>query len=293
MVKIFLSFLVLYSFSFADEVNDSIILDNSITVNEKVNIDPLNMKIQTFIDKNIYIQNKAYIDILFSPKSDYYHGEMVNTVKVIQTLKENGLLSLFFKKPTNLKINFKTSGSPIFFVKLMSNTLRNIGYFRYVTKESNLNNREFTWSINLVSEYATDPQVLQNELLKSGCTIVDIEKNSATDWTYIIDMRDGHLNVDTLVDGNEVKLKRSVYAHWLDVSNITRLEIQSSRRNNWYPKISYYNSSLNLLKVISKDTKMRKIALNIPRCATYIKISDIYTLKNLKDSLILTPTGSK
>jgi len=293
MVKIFFSFLVLFSFSFAEEINNLNLLDDSSPVKEIVKVDLLNMKIKSFINKDLYTQNKAYIDIIFSPKSEYYRGEMVNTVKVIRTLKENGLLNLYFNKPTNLKLNFKTSGSPIFFVKLMGNTLRNIGYYRYVTKESNLNNREFTWSINLISEYATDPQILQNELLKSGCDIVDVEKNSNNDWTYVIDMRNGHLNVDSLQDGIETQLKRSVYAHWLDVSNITRLEILSSRRNNWYPKISYYNSSLNLLKVISRDKKVRKIALNIPRCATYVKISDIYTLKNLKDSLILNPSGSK
>lgn len=286
MVKIFLAFLLLFSSGFAEDLEIG-------KVEEVVEKDLLNMKIQSFIDEKSYKQNKAFIDIVFSPKSDYISGERVDSVKVVNTLKENGLLNLFFKKPTNIKLNFKTSGSPLFFVKIMGNTLRNIGYYRYVTTESNLNNREFTWSISLSSEYATDPLILQNELKKSGCDIVDIQKKSATDWTYVIDMRNGHLNVELLEDGEEVKLKRSLYAHWLDVSKIKRLEIQSSRRNNWYPKISYYDSSLHLLKVISKDTKRVKITLNIPRCANYIKISDIYTLKNVKDSLILKPKGSK
>ncbi len=284
MVKFFLTFLLIVSFSLANEVTD---------VDEIIEEDLLNLKIASFIDKDLYKQNRAYIDIIFSPKSEYFNGDRVDSVKVIHTLKENGLLNLFFKKPTEIRLNFKTSGSPLFFVKIMGNTLRNIGYYRYVTVESNLNNTEFTWSIGLSSEYATDPLILQNELRKSGCNIIDIEKASAINWTYIVDMRDAHLNVETLKVESIIKLKRSLYAHWLDVSEITRLEITSSRRNNWYPKISYYDSSLHLLKVISKDTKRTKIILTMPRCANYIKISDIYTLKNVKDALVLNPSGSK
>ena len=284
MVKSLLTFLLIVSLSFSNEL---------AKVEEIVKEDLLTLKISSFIDKATYKQNRAYIDIIFSPKSDYFSGERVDSVKIIHTLKENGLLNLFFKKPTELKLNFKTSGSPLFFIKIMGNSLRNIGYYRYVTKESNLNNSEFTWTIVLTSEYATDPTILQTELRKNGCNIVDIEKKSATEWTYTVDMRAGHLNVEVLKSGSEVKLKRSLYAHWLDVSEITRLEIYSSHRNNWYPKISYYDSSLHLLKVISKDTKRTKIILNMPRCASYIKISDIYTLKNVKDALILKPTGSK
>lgn len=293
MVKIFFSLLFLLSFSSIYAVDETAQTSDIIEVQEIKEIDLLDLKIQTFIDKDKYTQNKAYIDIIFSPKTDYYRRGKIDSVKVIDTLKENGLLNLFFKKPTSLKLNFKTSGSPLFFVKIMGNTLRNIGYYRYVTEESNLNNSEFTWSITLISEYATDPLVLQNELRKSGCYVADVKKNSDTDWTYIIDMRDGHLNVDVLNIGEELELKRSLYAEWLDVSTISRLEIWSSRRNSWYPKISYYDTSLHLLKVISEDRKRTKVTLNIPKNTKYIKISDIYTLKNVKDSLVLKPISSR
>jgi hypothetical protein len=98
MVKFFLVVLV-FSFSlFANglEVKD----DNEL----------LSKKIKTFIDDGYYKENRAYIDILFSPKEDYYQNGRVDPVRVAQTLKENGLLNLFFKKPKELVLNFKTSG---------------------------------------------------------------------------------------------------------------------------------------------------------------------------------------
>ncbi|MEA1892500.1 MAG: hypothetical protein U9N33_07290 [Campylobacterota bacterium] len=278
MVKLFSVFLLLLSLSFADSIE----MDN-----------PLTQKIQTLIDADIYEQNSAYIDIIFSPASDYYIGERVDAVKVIQTLKENGLLNLFFKKPSELILQFKTSGSPLFFVKIMGDTLRNIGYYRYVTQESNLNSSEFTWKITLTSEYATDPLILQQELEKSGCNIVNIDRNSPTNWTYMIDMRDAELNVETLESGVKLKLKRSLYAKWINVSQIKKLLISSSRRNSWYPYIAYYDSSLHLLKVMKIDSQKRNIVFELQDNTHYIKISDIYTLKNIRDDLILNPMGSR
>ncbi len=278
MVKLFFAILLSFSVSLADEIEDSELLIQ---------------KIQTFLDVKVYQQNSAYINIIFSPVTDYYIGERVDDVKVIQTLKDNGLLNLFFKKPSELTLHFKTSGSPLFFVKIMGDTLRNIGYYRYVTQESNLNSSEFTWTITLTSEYATDPLILQQELAKSGCNIVEIHRDLPTEWTYIVDMRDGKLNVESIENDSEVKLKRSLYAKWINVSQIKKLLITSSRRNSWYPYIAYYDSSLHLLKVQKRDSKRSNLIIRLDDNTHYIKISDIYTLKNIRDDLVLTPMGSR
>lgn len=280
MVKIVLSFLLLFSFSFSDELLES--EDNNLT-----------QKIKSFLDSDVYEKNKSFINIIFEPEIDYYKNRRVDVVKVVETLKENGLLNLFYKSPKEIQLNFITSGSPLFFVKLMGDTLRNIGYYRYVTTASTLSSSEFTWSINLTSEYATDPLILQKELNKSGSNIINIDRKSKTEWTYVVDMGSSFLNLIELEDAKEIKLKRSLYAHWLNVSKIKKLKIVSSRRNNWYPYIAYYDASLHLLKVIKEDERYNKINLEIPKEAKYIKISDLYSLKNVKDELTLHPSGSR
>lgn len=285
MVKAFLAFILFFSFSHA---SSSELLEE---VSSKE--DPLIEKIQGFLDEKTFNENRAFINIIFDPKSAFYENEQLNTLKIVQTLKENGLLRLFFDSPREFQLNFKTSGSPLFFVKIMSDTLRNIGYFRYVTIASHLDSSEFYWSINLKSEYATDPLILQNELTKSGCNIVDIERNSAQEWTYSVDMARGYLNIPKVDAMEEISLRRSMYAHWLDVSGIQELTIKSSRRNQWYPYIAYYNASLHLLKIIKENEIHRTISLEIPKNAKYMKISDVYTLKNVKDELLLLPQGSK
>ncbi|MCK4875508.1 MAG: hypothetical protein KAS26_06645 [Sulfurimonas sp.] len=282
MVKKLLVCLLLFSFSYGDETEK---------IDKK---DLLTQKIKSLVDTEVFVRDKAYIDIIFSQKEDYFtNNGRVDSVKVIQTLKENGILNLFFKKPCEVNISFKTEGTPLFFVKIMSDTLRNIGYYRYVTEESNLKNLEFTWKINLTSEYAADPLILSKELNKSGCKIVDVIRESATNWTYIIDMKNARLNTKVLEEDVELKLKRSLYSYWLDVSKIKKLKISSSYRNNWYPYIAYYDKSLNLLRVIKRDAKRRRITLDMKENTHYVKISDIYTLKNIKDALILIPIGTR
>jgi len=283
MVKIFSIFLLLYSFTFANELEQNTLVEDTFLIK----------KIKTFVSESSYEKNKDFIKLIFSPESNYYRQNRVNVVKVVQTLKENGLLNLFFNKPQELKLSFKTSGSPLFFVKIMGDTLRNIGYYRYVTLESNLDASQFTWTIVLNAEYATDPLILQQELNKSGCSIIDINRNASNNWDYSIDMSDGYLNIVSLESPDEYELKRSLYAHWLNVENIEKLTIKSSIRDRWYPQITYYTKQLHLLKVIKKDKKTKILDLTIPKCAKYIKISDMYTLKNVRDNLMLQPTGSR
>ncbi len=285
MVKFLLSLLLLSSFAFAQ--------DEAALGEVSVQEDPLTTKIKSFLNEKTYEDNKGFINVIFDPKSAFYENDRVDAVKVVQTLKENGLLKLFFKKPQEFRLNFKTSGSPIFFVKIMSDTLRSIGYYRYVTTASTLDSSEFTWSINLTSEYATDPLVLQKQLQKSACDIIDIERNNSKEWSYVIDISNAKLNVKTLENSKKVTLKRSLYAHWLNVSKIRRLKIQSTRRNRWYPYIAYYDSSLHLVKIIKREKIYKEILLNIPKNATYIKISDLYTLKNVRDALVLLPQGAR
>ena len=296
MVKLFL-ILILFSFSNANEIsynfNDETEYENTLEDTIVLHEDQIIQKVKSFIDQEVYDKNKKFIDIIFSPRENFYKNNQVDIVSIITTLKENGLLKLVFQKPQALSLHFKTSGSPLFFVKLMSDALRNIGYYRYVTDSSNFSNAEFIWSISLKSEYATDPLVLQKELQKSGCEIIDIERISSKEWSYDIEMADGFLNVTHLYDHQKTILKRSMYAHWLNVSNIEVITIATSRRNSWYPYIAYYDTSLNLLKVLKRDRRSKRITVHVPKGAKYIKISDIYTLKNVTEDLILYPRSKR
>ena len=274
--------------------SSSLVAKDLSDTNETLSItknDPITAKIKSFLSEKSYNDNKAFINVIFDPKSAYYIGDRVNVVKIIQTLKGNGLLKLFFKRPQSFNLTFETNGSPIFFVRIMDDVLSGIGYFRYVTTAAHLDTSEFSWTINITSEYMTDPIILQKALQKNGCNIIDITKNSAKKWTYIIDMNGGRLNVPTFEDGKEMQLRQILYPRWFNVSKIRSLKVRSSRRNHWYPYISYYDASLHLLKLLKLDKIYKSLSLIIPKSAKYMKITDLYTLKNLRDGLTFSPIG--
>jgi len=250
-------------------------------------------KIESLIGQEMYERNRSFIEIVFSPEEEYYRNQKVDVVKVVEHLKENGLINLFFDKPHTLELTFSTNGKPIFFVKLMSDTLRDMGYYRYITKESKLENSGFSWSISLKSEYATDPTLLRKELLKRGCDIVNIERISDDKWHYEIDISFAHMKLDVLKSGDEITYKRLNFEKWLDISEVKKLTLWSLKGNNWYPYIAFYDNSLRLLKVYKRDKKTWQIVLSLPRDAAYVKIADLYSLKNIKDGLRIKTQGVK
>lgn len=250
-------------------------------------------KIKALIGENAYARHIKFIEIIFADKDEFYTNKRVDVAKVILVLKDNGLLDLFFKKPKEMHLTFQSSGYPLFFVKIMSDTLQSMGYYRFITDWSKQDESGFFWTIRLTGEYAIDPVLLKNALQKRGCDIVDINRNSQTDWSYHIDMKKAYLMLDELLPGTQRVLKKSLYEHWLDARSAKSLTIWSLKGNNWYPYISIYDRELHLLKVYKRDRKTYKIKLELPEDTAYLKIADLYSLKNIKEGLRVEANGVK
>jgi hypothetical protein len=255
--------------------------------------DLLQEKIKALIGQNSYARHIKFIKIIFSNEENYYINDRVDVAKVIQTLKDNGLLDLFFKKPQEMHLTFQSSGYPLFFVKIMSDTLQSMGYYRFITDRVKQDESGFFWTIRLTSEYAIDPVLLKDALQKRGCDIVDIDRNSQINWSYHIDMKEAYLMLKELEPYQERVLKKSLYEHWINVKSANSLTIWSLKGNNWYPYVSIYDKELHLLKVYKRDRKTKKIKLELPEDTAYVKIADLYSLKNIKEGLRIQAQGTK
>jgi hypothetical protein len=255
--------------------------------------DALYDKIESFIGKNEYKKNQGFIEIIFKNEDSFFKNDRVDAVKVIETLKNNGLLKLYFKKPKYLQLTFYTNGSALFFVTLMGDTLRSIGYYSYLTQYSKNSSREFVWQIGLTSEYMTDPVILRKELLKRGCDIIDINKKDESAWEYTIDMSQAHLDAVSIKSDEKILLRRSLTPHWMNVSESSRVKLTSLGSNSWYPYIAFFDSKLRLLRVYKRDKKTWQIKIKIPNDAVYAKVTDLYNLKNIKDGLEVESLNAK
>lgn len=290
MVKIFVLLLLLTTYTLNAEL---ISQDETVTEEVKQSEELLQEKIRALIGEHSYARHAKFIKIIFADKDAFFTNERVDVTKVIQTLKDNGLLDLFFKKPQEMHLTFQSSGYPLFFVKIMSDTLQSMGYYRFITDRSKQDEGGFFWTIRLMSEYAIDPVLLRDVLQKRGCDIVDIDRRSKTDWAYHIDMKNAYLMLAELDPNEKRLLKKSLYEHWLNVKSSKTLTIWSIKGNNWYPYVSIYDKELHLLKVYKRDRKTFKIELELPEDTVYVKITDLYSLKNIKEGLRVKAQGVK
>lgn len=250
-------------------------------------------KVRDFVGTETYEKNRSFIAIIFKDESGYYHNGHLDVVKVVETLKNNGLIQLFFTEPSHMTLTFKTNATPLFFVKLMGDTLRAVGYYRYITEYSKNDTEGFVWTIGLTSEYATDPILLRRELLKRGCDIVDMQRDDVFHWSYTVDMQNAHMDLRRISSGEVLELKSALSEHWLDVSDVKLLKMTSLRSNQWYPDLAFFDAQLHLLKSYKRDKKTWQIKLAMPRDAVYVRIGDLYHLKNIKEGLEIEAIGVK
>jgi len=281
---LFLAFLLTLTLHAAEDQNSTI----ELTQKER-----LDQKIASFIGEEHFSENQNYINIIFKGEKRFFKNDKLRVVDVIEVLEDNGLLKLMFEVPTRYEMTFRSTGEPLFFVKLMGDSLRDMGYYRYVIKESSQDATGFSWTISLEAEYMTDPVLLQKELQKRGCNIIDIVHEEKLAWSYEIDTSKAFLNVETLKNGEKRRYTRVNYAKWLDVAKIKSLYIKSHRANEWYPYIALYDSSLRLLKVIKQDKFTESLDITLPLEARYARISDLYTVTNIKNGLDIKAYGKR
>lgn len=265
MVRVFIVFFLLWSSLVAQD-------------------DKLNQAVKSIIGTKSYNANSQLIGVVFKQKSNYYDGSQINYVSVVKALKENHLADFTQKSSQSTALSFTTDGAPLLFVKIMTDSMRDAGLFKYMTKGSSFNSSEFVWNIELGSDVTLDPIVFGNQLAKFGCKIAGLTKNS-TGWDYSIDMSNAHLDVTVLKDSNSISLERVASEKWVNVSAVSTLTISSNRANSWFPSISFYDQNLVLVKSQKVDDKTFHLDVSVPANAVYMKITDIYTLKNIKNGL--------
>ncbi len=250
--------------------------------------DVVDDKVQNLLNTQAYAKNRAFINAILTPKSSFVKSDgSADSIKILKALKENGILKLFFSQPRELTLIFNTNSNPNFFIKVMSDALSNIGYYKYITKYSSFDGENFIWKIVLTSEYVSDPVLLNEELKKSSSNIVEVTRESDTNWSYTIDMKNASLNVLRVSEEGELKLKRQTQGEWLDVRGLSGVNIISSAQNSWYPYVSFYDKALNLVRVQKEEDKRGSYAIDVDDSVAYIKISDSYSLKNIKDGLLV------
>ncbi len=246
----------------------------------------INKEIEHIIGKGSYAAKKGLISVLFKKRTDFLKGNRVDIQKVLKTLKANDLLDLDFKETKTLQLSFATTGKkPLLFVKTVKDVLNAMGYNHTLTSKAVRDESGFLWKVAIRSAAVIDPLSLAREFQKRGAYITSIKRYSKDNWRYNVNVNRAYLKAKKIPFNQKVTLKKPLKPYWINVAGARSISIDSKNGNIWHPYIVFYDEELRILDNYTKERKSYNVSLKIPRHAKYVKISDLYTLENIKRGL--------
>jgi hypothetical protein len=237
-------------------------------------------KIENIMGEDNYQKYQKLIDKIF-PNDEY------NVTDIIEKLKNNGLIELFFNKAKIIDTKFEfQNGNPILEQKILNNSLSNLGYYYFYPIEISKKDNIYNVTLEMKSEHFIDPVSLTHELDSRGCKTLDISRNENI-FSYKIDCSNGFIKeIKDLTNKNQSFVNpNGVY--WIKNDNFSKLTIKTSRLDSWHPSVWFYDKNMNLIDVFRKNMIMNFTVLQIPPACEYIKITDIYSPENFKRGIII------
>jgi len=250
-------------------------------------------QIKSIIEEKELNKHQKLINVIFDNEEKFIHNGKALTIKIIKKLKDNGLLKLYFSQPKLIEVTFQTGGNASFFIKILRDTLRSIGYYRYFTMNAVRDNSGFTWKIQFKSEYAIDPVVLEEALAKRNCSINSINRSNATQWHYSIDIQNAHLSLQSIIPHQPTDLKKSLRPYLVNVQKGKKLTLHTKGGDAWFPDIAIFDEKMRLLKVYKRKKRTKEIVFYLPKESVYMKITDSFNQSNLRHGLSLLLEGEK
>lgn len=245
-------------------------------------------EVENIIGKNSYIANKKIVRILFKEKARFYKSGHLDYPKVLEVLKENNLLNLKLSRSTRIDLSFATRQKyPVAFIYLVKSALNELGLGRVYIQKVIHDRSGFLYKVYVYSDTAPDPIAISESLGKKGAEITRIKRFSISNWRYFVDIRHLNLVPQKLAYKQKIHLPRPLEPYWINVENVTTVLLKSAKTNLWHPRIVFYDRYLNVLDNDSQDRKSYNIRLEVPKDAMYMKVSDLYTLENLRHGLTI------
>ena len=256
-------------------------------------------KVINLLDKKTYQTHRNFINILFKNKQRFLIDGHPNVIKIIATLKSNGLFNIVYNKPTTVTLTFSLpiAENLLLSIKSIKDSLNGLGYrFLVIDKAEYTSPHNFKWIVSLSTDVGVDPILFNKELQRRGMHVVNIFRNAQNKWSY-------QLNVDkvrimspsSLKVAQSVTIKQKKNELFLKIpeevsDGFSYINITSKEGNSWYPYIVFYDESLSILHMFKNDDLNTNIKMLIPPNTYYIKLDDIYIPQNMSNGfeVILT-----
>lgn len=247
--------------------------------------DPIDDKIQNLIGTNSYNINKNFINRIFQNKDSFYNNGRVDIKKLVNTLKENGLLILKFDEPSDLSTTFISQTSPIFLTRSINSTLSSMGYSYFSVSQAQYNDGSAKIMFTFSTEHAIDPSIIIDELYKRGFLVTDIKRNSITDWIYNIELFEPKLSRAKEIQApDNISTYEVSGEYWFSIIGSGNVTI-TAKTKNWRPRIVLYDKNLQIINLISQNSPTNKITFSILDGVQFIMVTDIQNPAIIKNGI--------
>ncbi|MDR0664919.1 MAG: hypothetical protein LBF86_05295 [Helicobacteraceae bacterium] len=245
--------------------------------------DAINDKVRALVDPQSYVMHQRLIEIVFKNRKEFLaEPDRADSVKIAATLKDNGLLDIFYKDgPRNLSATFRTTNSPLFFLKAVGDSLSDLGY--NFTRISAMRSDElfFEWTISYRSDHAIDPAQLSKKLAAFRVRIDDISKQG-DDWSYSLIAKNPTLPEAIALESTHtldspLSIQNMSGEYWVRLpqhSESDRVGIRKKTGGLWVVYAVFYDDSLQPIQTASSANAVKVFLSPFPRNAAYLKIAD-------------------
>jgi len=258
-------------------------------------------KARVFVGDEKYNRHQHLIKNIFKDEKLFLNKQnKIDSMLVIEELRKHGLFGLRLdkKQKFEISIHIPTDDNFLFLMKNIKESLNAIGFKYFIVKTMDYQNNRINLILSFISEAVINPMNFNLELRKRGMEIVDISKKNLLSWRYKISGISPTLSNGILVPiGKYKNIKKLINDIYIDVSpnflnyNKLKMNIIGNLKNRWHPYIVFYDKNLSPLKIINKDKIITRIQFMIPKDTRYIKITDRYTITNIKHGISILLSG--
>jgi hypothetical protein len=242
-----------------------------------------------FMGQSAYQSQRNLVRILFSDLQaflDSKSGEP-NAIKVLETLKENGLLNLFYSDTKTITLTFSAQEYPILFMRIINESLQSMGYSYYLTRHIRQDSDGIKWTVGISTQHLVDPVLLSKQIQARGAKIQNVIREGEWEWHYQIDTHDAKPKVEPYGLNTTIPLGKPIQPYWVNVSDASKMRLRAHAADRWFPSIVFFDATLHIIEEIRLEDARATLHVSIPENAIYAKIEDRFSLDNIKRGLHL------
>ncbi len=243
-------------------------------------------RIIALIGPKAFEQNRLILNTVFLQTKRYKKNGIVDMVEVARILERLGLLPTKLEAPETQEVWFFSYNNPALLFRLSEKALQEAYIFKYTITHVQKDEDGVVEAFAFTSASIPDPVRIGTFLRIHGIKVLDIQRQG-NHWRYTLDSTQATLGVPKVT--KRMETKKSESAQWFDISGVSALTIIAKGGDHWFPKIFIYDRFLQPLQQIERPGPVKRLELALPNGSYYIKISDRFTTKNIKNGFVILP----